>query len=161
MGKKQTATTGGVAQPPNTGPLKCGDVQVYSKMQDRPTNRQQRDHVPATNSMLKAGESFHTGLTGDQITCFNRYVRSDALTIAIPKSIHRQHSRTCSNRGGNTRRDTDAGNLTKAANDDMDEVKPKLSADCQAKYEAARAKILAQLPTKFFNECKAKALKNC
>jgi len=153
-------------QPPApTGKLVCGDVQVYSKMQGRPTNRQQRDHVPATNSMLKAGDEFLKNstktMTGDQIKCFKRYIRSDALTIAIPKQVHRKHSRTCSNRGGDARRDTDAANLTQAANDDMDDVKPHLSADCQTKYEAARAQILAQLPDKLFEECQDKAKKNC
>jgi hypothetical protein len=153
---------GGNKQPPSPkGALKCGDVGVYSKMQDRPTNRQQRDHVPATNSMLKAGEAFHKGLSPDQVVCFKRYVKSDALTIAIPKQVHRQHSRTCSNRGGDARRDADAADLKKAANDDMDAVKPKLSADCQEKYEEARKKVLEQLPDKLFKECKAKALKNC
>src|SRR5215211_5894180 len=163
MAKKpvQSATLKNQQAPAPKGPLKCGDVQVYSKMQERPTNRQQRDHVPATNSMLKAGEPFHKGLTGDQIVCFKRYVKSDALTIAIPKQVHRQHSRTCSNRGGDARRDADAADLKQAAKDDFADVKPHLSPECQTKYEAAQKQILDQLPDKLFKECQAKAKKNC
>ena len=167
MAKKpvQSATMKNQQPPAPKGALKCGDVGVYSKMQDRPTNRQQRDHVPATNSMLKAGDTFLQNspitMTGDQIACFKRFVKSDALTIAIPKQVHRQHSRTCSNRGGDARRDADAANLKKAANDDMNAVKPKLSAECQTKYEEARTKILEQLPDKLFKECQEKAKAKC
>ena len=145
------------------GKLVCGDVGVYSKMQVRPTNKQQRDHVPATNSMLAAAEKngYHKKLTGDQIVCFERFVKSDALTIAIPKQVHRKRSRTCSNKGGQKRVNEDIADLKEAAKKDFEKVKPGLSDDCKKKYEEAEKKVLAQLPDKLFEECKQKALDKC
>jgi hypothetical protein len=149
-------------QTPSTkGPLKCGDVQVYSKMQKRATNRQQRDHVPATNSMLAAADAkpgYYDGLSAKTKTCIKNGIRSDALTIAIPKQVHRQRSRTCSNRGGQARVDEDIKDLKKAAEDDFKEVEPGLSEECKKKYEEAKKKVLDQLPDKLFDEVKAKCL---
>lgn len=156
------ATTSGEKQGPSTpGALKCGDVGVYKDMQKRKTNRQERDHVPATSSMLEAGKKHQKGLTGAQKICFQRFVKTDALTIAIPKGIHVKYSRTCKGRGGQARVDKDAADLKQAANDDFDAVKPKLSAACQEKYEEAKEKVLAQLPDKLFKDCKKKAKENC
>jgi hypothetical protein len=163
MAKKpiQSATAQNQQAPAPTGPLKCGDVQVYSKMQKRATNRQQRDHVPATNSMLAAADAkpgYYDGLSAKTKTCIKNGIRSDALTIAIPKQVHRQRSRTCCNKGGQARVNEDIKDLKKAAEDDFKEVEPGLSDDCKKKYEEAKKKVLEQLPDKLFDEVKAKCL---
>lgn len=154
------ATLAGNKQAP-TGPLKCGDVGTYRAMKKRKTNRQERDHVPATSSMLEAGKAHQGGLNNDQKECFERFVKMDALTIAIPKGTHVKYSRTCKGRGGRAREKKDAENLTQAANDDFDAVEPYLSPKCAKKYAEAKEQVLAQLPDKLFNECKAKALAEC
>jgi hypothetical protein len=154
------ATLAGNKQAP-TGPLKCGDVGTYREMRKRKTNRQERDHVPATASMLLAGQAHQDGLTADQVACFERFVKMDALTIAIPKGTHVKYSRTCKGRGGRAREQKDAEDVTKAANDDFDAVEPYLSPECAKKYAEAKEKVLAQLPDKLFKECKAKAVKEC
>ena len=59
----------------------------------------------------------------------------DALAIAIPKGIHREFSRTCSNRGGVTRQNEDAANLKEAAEKDFAKIQPHLTDDCAKKYD--------------------------
>lgn len=160
MGKGQSGTLGGEKQASKTGPLKCGDVGTYRELKKRKTNRQERDHVPATQSMLAAGQSHKAALNYAQKECFDRYVKMDAVTIAIPRRIHKEHSRTQGGKGGASRVAKDAGNLIDAAEADFAELKPYLR-DCKDKYETAKAEVLAQLPDKLFKECKKKALENC
>jgi hypothetical protein len=161
MGDNSATTTGDKQSPKPTGPLKCGDVGVYKDQQKQKTNRQERDHVPATQSMRLAGKKHTKGLTKAQKKCFNRFVRTDALTIAIPKGTHTKYSRTCKGRGGIRRARKDAKDPVQAAKDDFAKIEPRLSPECAAKYKEAQDKILAQLPDKLFEECKAKALAQC
>lgn len=156
------AKPGGNKQPPaDKSALKCGDIGTYREQKKRKTNKQERDHVPATSSMLAAAEPHAKGLTLDQKKCFKRFIKMDALTIAIPKGTHVKYSRTCKGRGGQARIDEDAKDLKKAAEDDFATVQPQLSDDCATKYEAAKAAVLAQLPDKLIQDSKAKALKEC
>ncbi len=149
------------AQTPNTGPLKCGDVGTYREMKKRKTNKQNRDHVPATSSMLVAGQKHSKGLSPARLKCFDNFVKMDALTVAIPYGTHKKHSRTYGGKGGQARVEKDVKDLKKAANDDFAKVEPRLSDDCKKKYQEAKEKILAQLPDKFFEECRAKAINEC
>ena len=153
-----TLTSAGEKQTPNTGPLKCGDVATYREQGKQKTNKQNRDHVPATASMLAASEPHAKGLTKKQRKCFRRFVKMDALTVAIPGGVHRKHSRTYGGKGGQTRIKNDVANLDKAADDDFDAIEPHLSEECKKKYKEAREKIKAQLPDKHCKECRAKAL---
>lgn len=152
------ADSSGEKQAPNTGPLECGDVATYREQGKQKTNKQNRDHVPATSSMLEAGKTHSKGLSKKQLRCFNRFVKMDALTVAIPGGIHREHSRTYGGKGGQARIDKDVENLEQAAEDDFKKIEKHLSPKCQAKYKEAKEKILAQLPDKHFKECRAKAL---
>ena len=157
-----SAKPGGNKQPPsNKGALKCGDIAPYKEQRKQKTNKQERDHIPATSSMLAAAKSHAKGLNKDQVKCMKRFIKMDALTIAIPKGTHVKYSRTCKGRGGQARIDADAKDLKKAAEDDFATVQPQLSDDCAAKYEAAKAAVLAQLPDKLIKDSKAKALKEC
>lgn len=151
----------GEKQAPNTGPLECGEVATYREQRKQKTNKQNRDHVPATSSMLVAAQAHTDGLTKAQVKCFKRFVKMDALTIAIPGGIHRKHSRTFGGKGGKKRIKKDVKNLKKAANDDFEKIEKHLSEKCQEKYEEGKAKILAQLPNKHFKECKQKAKDQC
>ena len=162
MPKSGSLTGGGVKQATSKkGALTCGEVGTYRGMKKRKTNKQNRDHVPATSSMLAAGaKSKHAkGLKGARLKCYKKFIKMDAQTIAIPYGIHKKYSRTYGGKGGQTRINEDVKNLKKAAEDDFAKVEPKLSADCKKKYNEAKKKILAQLPDKFFKECRDKAMK--
>jgi hypothetical protein len=157
----ENALTSQEKQAPKTGPLECGDVATYRDQGKQKTNKQNRDHVPATSSMLVAAQA-HTGdLTMAQVKCFERFVKMDALTVAIPGGVHRKHSRTYGGKGGQARINTDVANLKKAAEDDFKEIEKHLSAKCQEKYKEAKEQILAQLPDKHFKECNQKAKDQC
>jgi hypothetical protein len=155
------ADTSGEKQAPNTGPLKCGDVGTYREQGKQKTNKQNRDHVPATSSMLVAAQAHTDGLTKAQVKCFKRFVKMDALTLAIPGGIHKKHSRTYGGKGGQARIDKDVENLEQAAKDDFEKIEKHLSEACKAKYKEAQEKMLAQLPDKHFKECKQKAKDQC
>lgn len=152
------ALTSQEKQATNTGPLECGEVATYREQRKQKTNKQNRDHVPATSSMLAAGEAHSEGLDPKQLKCFERFVKMDALTVAIPGGIHRKHSRTYGGKGGQERIDKDVEDLKQAAEDDFKEIEKHLSPKCQGKYKEAKEKIPAQLPDKHFKECRAKAL---
>jgi hypothetical protein len=154
------ALTSKEKQAPKTGALKCGDVGTYRDQGKQKTNKQNRDHVPATSSMLAAAKKHpaSAGLKGKQLKCFNRFVKMDALTVAIPGGIHRKHSRTYGGKGGADRIKTDVADLEQAAKDDFEAIEKHLSEECQTKYKEAQKEMLAQLPDKHFEACRAKAL---
>lgn len=159
MGNALTSQEKQAPKPP--GALKCGDVGTYREQGKQKTNKQNRDHVPATSSMLVAAQAHTDGLTTAQVKCFERFVKMDALTVAIPGGIHRKHSRTYGGKGGQDRIDTDVEDLKQAAKDDFEKIEKHLSEECKAKYKEAQEKILAQLPDKHFKECKQKAKDQC
>lgn len=144
--------------PAPTGPLKCGDVATYRQQKKQKTNKQNRDHVPATSSVLAAAEKrpgYYDGLTGPQKSCIETGLQMDALTVAIPKGVHKK-GRTYAGRGGQARVDKDVKNLRQAAKDDFAEIEPMLSEECAKKYKEAQKKILAQFNDKLFDDVKAK-----
>jgi hypothetical protein len=112
--------------------------------------------------MLAAAEEggYYKGLSDDQVACMKRFIKMDALTVAIPKGVHKQ-GRTYAGRGGQDRVDEDVKDLNQAAENDFAEVEPQLSEECKKKYQEAKKKILAQLPDKHFKECRAKAVDQC
>src|SRR5256885_2190826 len=76
-------------KPTSKGKLICGDVGVYSKMQVRPTNRQQRDHVPATNSMLQAAAAkpgYYDGLSAKRKKCIKNGMDMETWRKLLGKS---------------------------------------------------------------------------
>jgi hypothetical protein len=155
--------TASEAQGPSTpGALKCGDVGTYREQRKQKTNKQNRDHVPATQSMLAAAEEggHFDGLSKARKACMKRFIKMDALTVAIPYGVHKK-GRTYAGKGGQARVDEDVKDLKEAAKKDFAAVEPNLSPECQKKYEAAKEKMLAQLPDKHFKECRAKAIKQC
>jgi Cft2 family RNA processing exonuclease len=152
-------TTAGVVQAPSpTGALKCGDVGTYRDMKKRKTNKQERDHVPATSSMLQAAENkgVFKGLDGDERNCVAREIKMSALTIAIPKGVHVKYSRTCKGRGGQARVDKDAGNLDQAAKDDIADLENQVPEGCKAAYKQAAEQVKAQDHEGLFAKAKAK-----
>jgi hypothetical protein len=112
--------------------------------------------------MLAAAEKrgYYKGLSPAREACLTRFIKMDALTVAIPTGIHKK-GRTYGGKGGQKRVKDDVDDLKKAAEDDFAKVEPKLSADCQKKYQEAKEKILAQLPDKHFQECRDKAIAQC
>jgi len=162
----ENSTTSQEQQVPSEKALQCGDVGTYREQQKKESNGHERDHVPATSRMLRAGEDYCNKnkpptLTEAQKTCFQRFVKMDALSIAIPKPVHRGYSRTCSNRGGTARLNEDLGKDDLGAKDDFAEIEPHLDDACKKKYQEAQAKMLEQLPDKLFKECQKKAKDEC
>lgn len=114
--------------------------------------------MPATSSMLVAAKKkpgYYDGLDDTEIACIETGIQMDALTVAIPKGIHKK-GRTYAGRGGQARVDKDVEDLEQAAKDDFAEIEPQLSEECAKKYQEAKKKILAQLPDKLFDDVKKK-----
>jgi hypothetical protein len=154
-----TLTSAGVAQPPSPkGALKCGEFGTYREMKKRKTNKQERDHVPATSSMLKAAEDKGTfkGLNAGERDCVAREIKMSALTIAIPKGVHVKYSRTCKGRGGQARIDKDAQDLDQAAEDDIADLENQVPDGCKAAYKQAAAQVKAQDHEGLFKKARAK-----
>jgi hypothetical protein len=143
MGKGQSGTSKHKQRPKKGPALKCGDCDTYNELKKRKTNKQERDHVPAFSSMFEkatAGKKFST----KQLNCIENKLKGQALTIAIPKGIHTDHSRTCKGRGGQKRLEKDVKNLKQAAEDDIDALKDKVPPGCRAAYMKAAKRVKAQ-----------------
>ena len=148
MPGKNSGKPGGNTQPPTIKPwLKCGEVGTYAQLnKKRAKPKFERDHVPSHAAMLKAATSSPAGraMSKAQKACVKRKIRDRALTIAIPKGIHRGFSRTCgSSRNTPAQIKADAADLDSAANKDLQRIQKKLdgppkSACADAYREAAR-----------------------
>ena len=128
--------------------LKCGEVGTYAQLnKKRAKPKFERDHVPSHAAMLKAAKSRRRGLKGKQLSCVKNRLKDQALTIAIPKGIHRKISRTCGSRNDPKQITKDSGNLNKATNDDLTRIQNHLDAKdhgCKEHYRQAAEQVKAQ-----------------
>ena len=144
-----SAKPGGNKQPPSTKPwLKCGEVGTYAELnKKRAKPKFERDHVPSHASMVKAAKSYKRGMSPAKLKCVKSRLKDQALTIAIPKSVHRGYSRTCGSRNNATQIKQDAGNLDSAANKDLGRIQRHLDAKdspCAEHYREAAKQVRAQ-----------------
>ncbi len=152
MAKKKNALTSKNKQAPTTKPwLKCGEVGSYSKLnKKRAAPKFERDHVPSHAAMNHAAQNSPDmkGVSKAVRKCVKNRLKDRALTIAIPKSLHRSTSRTCGSRNTQAQIKTDSGNLNSAANKDLARIQKKLDgppkAACADAYRAAAKEVRAQ-----------------
>jgi hypothetical protein len=150
MGKKQTATTGGHKQAPSDKPwLKCGEVGTYARLNNkRAKPKFERDHAPSAAAMLMAAKKYKKGMSADKFACVKRRLKDQALTIAIPKSLHRGTSRTCGPRNKKAQIKTDSEGLSSATNKDLAKIQKKLNGPpkhaCADAYREAAKQVRAQ-----------------
>jgi len=138
-------------QAPTAKPwLKCGEVGTYAELnKKRAKPKFERDHVPSHASMMKAATSSPAGrgMTTAQKKCVKSKLKDRALTIAIPKSVHRGYSRTCGSRNNATQIKTDSKDLDSAANKDLRRIQAHLDgkeSPCAEAYRAAAKEVRAQ-----------------
>lgn len=149
--------------PPLPPWLKCGEVCTYSQLnKKRAKPKFERDHIPSHAAMNKVAQSspkMENASKADR-KCVKGKIKARALTIAIPKSVHRGHSRTCGSRNNKTQIKTDSNGLNKAANKDLRRLQGKLDkseSPCAAAYREAAKEVRAQDHKKLIND----AIKEC
>lgn len=160
-----SATSKNKQAPTGKAWLKCGEVNTYAELnKKRAKPKWERDHVPSHAAMLKAATSSPGGraLTKAQKACVKGKLKAQALTIAIPKSLHRGYSRTCGSRNTPSQIKTDAGGLDKAANKDLARVQKRLDSTgspCAAAYREAARQVRAQDHEGLIKKCIAECTK--
>lgn len=151
MAKKKNALTSKNKQPPTTKPwLKCGEVDSYAKLnKKRAKPKFERDHVPSHAAMNKAAQSSTRMRNASKAVrkCVKAYVKDKALTIAIPKGVHRGFSRTCGSRNTAAQISTDSKDLNAAAKRDIKDIQTHLNSKnsaCAQAYSDAAEEVKAQ-----------------
>jgi hypothetical protein len=145
--------------------LKCGEVGTYSQLKEkRAKPKFERDHVPSHAAMNRAAQKSPAGrgMSDRQGKCVKDRIKDQALTIAIPKAVHRKQSRTCGSKNDKKQISKDAGGLNTATKKDLDKIQKHLDdteSPCAAHYKAAAAQVAAQdheaLIKKVIKDCKA------
>ena len=163
MPKSGSATIAGVKQGPSNKPwLKCGEVGTYAQLnKKRAKPKFERDHVPSAAAMLKAAKKGNPGMSANKLACVKRKLKSQALTIAIPKGVHRGTSRTCGSRNNKAQIKKDSEGLNSATNKDLNKIQKKLDgppkSPCADAYREAATDVRAQdhegLIKKVVKEC--------
>ena len=160
MGKANAGKPGGNKQPPSKKPwLKCGEVGSYAKLnKKRAKPKFERDHVPSAAAMLRAAKKSNPGMLANKLACVKRKLKAQALTIAIPKGLHRGTSRTCGSRNTKAKIKEDSEGLKSAANKDLKKIQEKLNgSSCADAYREAAKEVRAQdheaLIKKVVSEC--------
>src|SRR5262245_48158814 len=161
MGKTQSATSKEKQAPTDKPWLKCGEVGTYAELnKKRAKPKFERDHVPSHAAMLKAAKSYKRGMSPAKLKCVKAHLKDQALTIAIPKSLHRGYSRTCGSRNNTSQIKQDAGNLNSATNKDLGRIQRRLDSTespCAEHYREAAKQVRAQdheaLIKKVVDEC--------
>lgn len=150
---------GGNKQAPAKPPwLKCGEVGTYAQLnKKRAKPKFERDHVPSHAAMNKAAQSSKRlrGASKAVRKCVKDYVKAKALTIAIPKSVHRGFSRTCGSRNTASQINADSKDLNEALNKDIDAIQAHLDAKespCAKAYSEAAEEVKKQDHKKLIND---------
>lgn len=139
--------------------LKCGEVGTYAELnKKRAKPKWERDHVPSHASMLKAATSSPAGrgMSTAQKACVKSKLKDRALTIAIPKSLHRGYSRTCGSRNNASQIKEDSKNLKSATNKDLTRLQKRLDdsgSPCAAAYREAAREVRAQDQKGLIKKC--------
>jgi hypothetical protein len=145
-----SATSKNKQAPTTKAWLKCGEVETYAELnKKRAKPKWERDHVPSHAAMFKAatGSPAGRGMTAAQKACVKGKIKDRALTIAIPKSLHRGYSRTCGSRNTASQIKKDAKNLKSATNKDLARLQKRLDSTgspCAAAYREAARQVRAQ-----------------
>jgi uncharacterized Zn-binding protein involved in type VI secretion len=164
------ATTPGNQQPPTTKiMLDCGETGSYSKLKEKGAAPDyERDHVPSKAALreaaLKRAKARGIKVNDDERGCIASKVEARGITVAIPKSSHRNFSPTCGSKNTPAQIAADAATpaSTKAAVDrDVDAMQKHLDGppkhECADAYREASKDIKAHdneaMMTKAIQEC--------
>lgn len=134
-------------EPPDPPMLDCGECGSYSKLQKkRAKPTYERDHVPSKAALKAAAiqRALPKQLTDAEITCVGNKTEARGITIAIPRSAHRGFSPTCGSQNTKAQIQSDAADLPKARDRDLDAMQAHLDAtdpECAAAYKEAAKKV--------------------
>lgn len=150
------ANSGAVAntQAPQKPDLSCGECGSYSKLQEKRAKELgfERDHVPSKAALREAAfqRAKPKRLTKAQKTCIAGKVEARGITVAIPRSSHRNFSPTCGSKNNKAQLKQDAKNpksLREAVERDLtamqEHLRSRESPDpaCGKAYAAAAKEI--------------------
>lgn len=125
--------------------LECGECGSYSKLQKKKAApKYERDHIPSKAALLEAAKNRMPGMSKEEIKCVKRKVTARGITVAIPKSAHRGFSPTCGAKNTKQQISSDAQDLEKARDRDIDAMQKHLDATdpaCAKAYKEAAKKI--------------------
>ena len=149
-----SAPAQGTGQPPTKPDLTCGECGTYSKLQEKRAREPgyERDHIPSKAALRDAAiERYKPNvMSTDQVKCVAGKVEARGITVAIPKSSHRNFSPTCGSRNSEAQRAKDAAtpkSLAEAVDRDLDEMQKHLDSKespdpaCAENYRAAAKQI--------------------
>lgn len=159
MSGSNTANPTGEKQPPG-GPAagkpahECGDSGKYGRMTrkksatDANGDQFERDHVPSCGAMNAYAESADPRVARDKSPagdgpfrkCVTSAIKRHGFAIAIPKSMHRDHSRTCGARNDAKQMSGDGKDLAAACKKDTDKLSSAMKGHkCKEAYDKAAA----------------------
>ncbi len=143
---------------------KCGQTGPYKDRHDHDNAGYNWDHVPSKAALLQRALKFAKGgLSPEQITA----IIENAPTIAIPEKLHQKHSETYGGRQNQKfddvrRIERDAGDLSKAAKENTDEILKhvdKFDPGCKGAYSDA-AKTLSAMSNDDWDKWLKKMIRN-
>jgi len=145
MNHKNTVSLGGAVHPPVPLPMhECGQVGSYSKLKREGKAKPdfERDHVPSKAALFAKAKKMRPKMDPDQAKRVKKCVEARGIAIVIPKSSHRNFSPTCGPKNNATQISSDADNLNKARDRDLEAMEEHLEKKaCQSDYKKAAAKV--------------------
>jgi hypothetical protein len=139
-----------------SGDMKCGENGKYGDLLNKTADgKLDRDHVPSKAALKRAAEKIIADndieLTPSQMKALfgTKYspglIAEEGEAIAIPKSVHQQHSDTYGGRNKPAKIETDSKELQEAAKKDTKKIEESEGKDmddeCLEKYKKAAEKI--------------------
>jgi hypothetical protein len=134
--------------------LTCGECGSYTKLQEKRAKEPgyERDHIPSKAALREAAfqRAKPKRLTETQKTCIANKVEARGITVAIPRSSHRNFSPTCGSRNTEAQLAKDAKSpesLKEAVDRDLKAMQKHLESKespdpaCAAAYRAAAKQI--------------------
>jgi len=153
---ENTVDLGGETQAPAAViMLDCGECGSYSELQKKAAAPlYERDHVPSKAALREGAFNRAKGaginLDQDQRDCIAKKVEARGITVAIPKSSHRNFSPTCGSKNNTAQINSDAAtpkSMNDAVDRDLKAMQDHLDGppkhECADAYREAAKKIKA------------------
>jgi len=148
------AAAGGGAKhsPTQKGMLKCGEAASYAKLRKKKATRKnqkkatfERDHVPAKATLTQAAYRRAVGvLSKARRKCIAAKIERDGIAVAIPRAMHRKHSRTCGSKNKKLKMSDSKTkkSLADAKEKDLADMEAAMKGTpCEAAYKEAADKV--------------------
>jgi len=142
-----SGTTPGNIQGPIKPELSCGECGSYSKLNKKAAKpKYERDHIPSKACLFAAAiQRYDPNIfTKAELSCVENKLEARGITVAIPRSCHREFSPTCGSRNTKAQIDKDASSpesLAAARDRDLAAMPAHLDPECAAAYEQAAKQI--------------------